>query len=204
LKPICYVETNYLVGVVTGRLVSEDYADQLVRHVFSDIHVVLPEVCLMEALKWFESERKARDRFHADLRKQTHEAKRDRVSELAPDLASHLELSLVRSDEYLGYMELRLYETIDSFARDGELIHLTYDILDDFMDINYIDDPSDNLILHCVAHHARKHPQEKKAFVSDNTKDFKDPGVEAFLRKIGVKYFARAEAALGWLRATAP
>ena len=158
----------------------------------------------MESLKWLEAERKARDRFHDDLRKQAHEAKRDRVSEYAPALASHLELALIKSDDHLGYVEFRLYKTIDSFARDAELISLNYDIIDNFLDRGYIKDPSDNLILHCIAHHARAHPQERQAFVSDNTKDFKDPVVEKFLGGVGVKYFARADAALGWLRATPP
>jgi predicted nucleic acid-binding protein len=203
LKPICYVETNYLIGVSRGQLVSEDHAENLVRDVFPDLRVVIPEVCFMEALKVMEEERKGRAQFHIALEERARQARRDHVFDAAPALAGYLEQAIIASDEHLGMTELCLWETLASFAADAELIPLNFDLVDRFLDYEYLGDPSDNLILHCICDHARAHPQGKKAFVTEDV-HFKEAKVVEFLKSRGIRHFQKVESALGWLKASNP
>jgi hypothetical protein len=61
-----------------------------------------------------------------------------------------------------------------------------------------IEDPTDNLILHCVLAHARQHPSELKAFLSGNSRDFGMSAVRGALDQAGVKYLTKTEDFLGW------
>jgi hypothetical protein len=201
LKPICYVETNYLVGVAKGQLLSEGHGDNIVKDVFGDdVAAVIPDVCFMEAFSNLKHEFRDRKRFHRTLDERARETRRDHVSESAHELATHLEEAIIKSEDQLGEIELYLFETVDSFARDAEWIRLNYEILDENIESQYISDPTDSLILCCILWHARRHPDRPKAFVSANHKDFEGPSVKDLLAGAGVSYFRRTEAAVGWLR----
>jgi transposase InsO family protein len=47
----------------------------------------------------------------------------------------------------------------------------------------------DKLILECIVHHARLHPDEIKIFLSSNSKEFGKREVTEILRDSGVQYF---------------
>ena len=47
----------------------------------------------------------------------------------------------------------------------------------------------DKLILECIVHHARLHPDELKIFLSSNSKEFGKREVTEILRDSGVQYF---------------
>jgi hypothetical protein len=47
----------------------------------------------------------------------------------------------------------------------------------------------DKLILECIVHHARLHPDEIKIFLSSNSKEFGKREVTEILRNSGVQYF---------------
>ncbi|BAY04949.1 hypothetical protein ACOWPH_07085 [Anabaena sp. PCC 7938] len=56
----------------------------------------------------------------------------------------------------------------------------------------------DNLILECILDHAQLHPQEDKAFISNNSKDLGKPEVQISLRNAGIKYFTITQDFLNW------
>lgn len=63
-----------------------------------------------------------------------------------------------------------------------------------------IPDPTDNLILHSILDHANRFPAPIKALLTDNTKDFDTPEVQAALAAIGInKPFRSVTNVLGWL-----
>jgi hypothetical protein len=63
-----------------------------------------------------------------------------------------------------------------------------------------IPDPTDNLILHSVIDHANRSPAAKKALLTDNTRDFDTPDVQAALAAVGIsRPFRSVTSVLGWL-----
>jgi hypothetical protein len=63
-----------------------------------------------------------------------------------------------------------------------------------------VEDPTDNLILTTILQHASSRPSVKKAFLSENSKDFAKNDVKRILEVAEVKYFRDAGNALGWLK----
>ena len=96
----------------------------------------------------------------------------------------------------------RLFAALDLLATKIEMIPLTPDILRESLNSIFIEeDPTDNLILHCILNRARLHPNEVKVFLSNNTKEFGLLKVRDALREVGItKYFSRTEDFLGWLQ----
>lgn len=58
----------------------------------------------------------------------------------------------------------------------------------------------DKLILECIVHHARLHPNEIKVFLSSDSKEFSKREVTEVLRDTGVQYFNKTQNLLGWLQ----
>ena len=84
---IVYVETNFLMGVATGR---EARGDDLLDAVSASVRVAMPFGCYMESFSAFEDERKRRNRFRAELEKQIAELWRDTTSPNAGTLLARL------------------------------------------------------------------------------------------------------------------
>ncbi|MBW4503977.1 MAG: hypothetical protein KME57_31575 [Scytonema hyalinum WJT4-NPBG1] len=58
----------------------------------------------------------------------------------------------------------------------------------------------DKIILQCIVHHARLHPDGIKVFLSSNSKEFGKREVTEVLRDTGVEYFNKSQNLLGWLQ----
>jgi hypothetical protein len=98
---------------------------------------------------------------------------------------------------------LRLRQSMEQLSQNGEMIALTANIIQESLNATIIvQDPTDNLILHCILNHARLHSTETKVFLSGNIKEFRQlPEVQDALREAGItKYFSRTEDFLGWLQ----
>jgi PIN domain nuclease of toxin-antitoxin system len=155
----------------------------------------------MEALSALEDEVKRRNRFMNELNIQISQLRRDVTSSHAQSLLSHLEQSLIENEALLNDVETRLFQALDHLNTKAEMIPLTGDMLQESLDTRFINkDPTDNLILHCILHHARLHPTDRKVFLSANVKEFNTPEVQAALQEAGVvKYLTRTQDFLGWL-----
>ncbi len=201
LKPILYVETNFAVGIAKGQ---DGDATAFLAGLSPEIRVIFPSVCFMETLAVLAFENKQRNKFHEELKRNAREARRDGSSDHAPVLAELLERSVTESDGLFNDIGKRLHLALHSLCERAERIELEIEMVRDCFGDNWLDDPTDNLILASVIHHARRYSLEPKAFASSNHVDFQQPQVTEALETAGVRYFKRTGSAVGWLRSQIP
>lgn len=196
---ILYIETNFLMSIATGR---DPDANNLLLNIPTSVNIAIPDICCMEALSALEDEIGRRNRFVGEMEKQISQLKRDQTSPSAQSLVFHLEEALTENEGLLNDINARLFTALDLLATKIEMIQLTADILRESLNSIFIEeDPTDNLILHCILNHARLYPNEVKVFLSNNTKEFGLLKVRDALREVGItKYFSRTEDFLGWLQ----
>ncbi len=184
------------------------YADVLLRVPSPTLRLALPAVCVMEAWSVFEDERRRRNSFGNTLNSQLSQMRRDLTSVHAKALLQNLEQALTENLDLLGDIERRLRTTLERLAglQEGfpaaEIIPLSATTFIHSIPKGLTDDPTDNLILAVIQEHALQHPDEDKAFLSGNTRDFDTPEIRALLAATGIAdYFARTDAFLGWFGA---
>jgi hypothetical protein len=187
------------MSIGTGR---DPQANTLLQSTPSSVHLAMPSICLMEALSALEQEQKYRRRFGNELELQIGQLQRDVTSSHAQSLLSYLVQSRQENRALIADVEARLFQALDQISSKAETIALTADILRESRITSFSDiDHTDNLILHCILHHARLHPDEVKVFLSSNNRDFGKMEVQAALRNAGVtNYFVRTQDFLGWLQ----
>jgi hypothetical protein len=155
----------------------------------------------MESFSNLSFEMKQRASLYKGLKQHAEGVKRDQSSPVAAGLAADLENSILKGERLLDEIETRLYEALSRIANDAEeIIGAERDIIQDCLSHQFLADPTDNLIVSCLLWHARRHPQEPKAFLSGDSADFGRPGVVATHNSAGIKYFKEVRSATGWLR----
>ncbi|MBC6480152.1 MAG: hypothetical protein GDA56_22570 [Hormoscilla sp. GM7CHS1pb] len=65
---------------------------------------------------------------------------------------------------------------------------------------NKLTEKRDDFILRCILDHAQNYSEERKAFFSENTKQFGQQPVREVYREVGITYFGNVENLQGWLR----
>ena len=197
---ILYVETNFPMSVATGR---DPGAARLLGD--ASFRLVMPVVCLIEALSALESERKALEGFKRSLTGQITQAERDATSGHAGPLRDSLRTALGQASDRFNDVESRFFDALIR-ASEWETIGAGPEVVRASVDRPLIRrDLTDNLILHCILSHAAAHPGEVRAFLSGNTRDFGTPEVKAALNTAGVtKLFAEAGSFLDWHASQAP
>ena len=99
----------------------------------------------------------------------------------------------------LEEVEARLFDTLKQLATKALTIALTADMIQASLTTIFTKEPTDNLILSCITHHARLHPTEVKVFLSGNTNDFGKAEVRDALQDVGVNaYFSNTQTFLNW------
>ena len=155
----------------------------------------------MEAFSAFEDERKRHNRLVGDLEQKIGQLKRNNVSPRVHPLIDQLGKAVEELEAVFNDARGRLYGAIEALGTSAELIGLTPEILGASLSRPLIDDPTDALILASLLDHANSQPSERKAFLSENRKDFdKNPYAKEALEGAGVKYFAQASKFLEWHR----
>lgn len=192
-----YVETNYPIGYAKGQ---DPEADAFLRPGAHAFRLAIPCVCFMEALTVLNAETKARNRFLDELSAQIRETGRDRTSEHARRLVQHLAQGHAEAKGWLEDFRNRLTECLYLLSQTSEIIPLDPTIALNILGQPLLDDPTDRLILHSILWHARLGGPGPKAFLSGNSNDFGQPAALEALTAAGVRYFARSEAAIGWLK----
>ncbi|MBD2384566.1 PIN domain-containing protein [Cylindrospermum sp. FACHB-282] len=203
--PILYVETNFLMSIAKGQDLE---ADQLLRNSLASLHIVIPDICYIEAIKTYKILRKDRLQFETEMKKQINESSRDKTSTHAKSFLGHLEQAYIENALLLNDIQGRLSETINCLLTNAELINLNSIIIQEIANQTLIEeilpiknDIMDNLILQCILSHANLHPAEEKVFLSGNNKDFGKPEVQEALRNAGInKYFTNTQNFLEWLK----
>ncbi|MGE3819960.1 MAG: hypothetical protein AB7I30_11020 [Isosphaeraceae bacterium] len=160
---------------------------------------MIPAICFMESPSVLEGERKAINGFKQTLLFQAREAKRDMRSAQADRLARVLETTVIGSDERLNLIESRLYECLLKLSDTAEVLGLSGQTMTGAMTSPALLEPTDNLILSCILDHARSSSSRPKAFLSANSRDFDEADAAGHFHAVGIRYFHRTDAALGWL-----
>jgi predicted nucleic acid-binding protein len=195
---IFYIETNFLMSIATGR---DPQADTLLQNPPPSVQIAIPSICCLEALAALQQDKKSRKRFEQELIVQINETARNLTSPHAQALNLHLSQAREQNENLMDDTELGLFQAFRQIASKADLIALTTGILQESLDRVLIEDPTDNLILHCILGHAGLHPTEVKVFLSSNTKDFGTLEVREALGNAGIEnYFSRSGDFLGWLQ----
>jgi len=195
---ILYVETNFPISIVTGR---DPQAATLLLRTPASVQIAIPSICYMEALCVLSVDLKSRNRFDGELRVRLNDAERNLTSASASLLSFHLEAAVKQNEALLNEVKSLLPQTLNQLATKAEMINLTAHILQESLRTQLIEEPKDNLILHCILNHALLHPSEVKVLLSGNTNDFGKPSVREVLRNAGVEnYFSRTQEFLSWLQ----
>jgi hypothetical protein len=199
LQAILYLETNFVVGFATGR---SREADALLTGPIGPIQLTIPGVCFMEAFSVLNNEEKSVNNFKRSINVEIHEAKRNIVYPHFPSaLVKQLETALGARERTFNLYEGLLFAAIDGLCRTGEVIESPWTVVYKSLHTILMEDPTDNLILTTILHHANSHPSTVKAFLSENSKDFEKVDVKNALQLAGVKYFRDATNCMGWLNA---
>jgi hypothetical protein len=197
--PILYVETNFLISHAAGR---DGKTGEVLSRSPDRFRIVMPSGCFMEALSAFEDERKRHHRLIGDLKQQVGQSKRNVTSPGISRLIDHLERAIDELWEVFNDFQGRLYGAIDFLRTSAELIHPTPEILGESVARTLLDEPTDNLILASILSHAGSHPEEVKAFLSENRRDFDlNPYSKDAIGLAGVKYFSSPGKFLEWREA---
>jgi superfamily I DNA and/or RNA helicase len=200
--PILYVETNFLMSIATGR---DPDAASVMSSPSPLLRIVMPGICYMEALTTLESERRSTHQFKEMLKARINQARRDLTSVYAQSLRLHLERALAEVVRQFNDVEVRLFQGMSDLSRRVALIEPDRDIIESSIRERILEDElTDNLILHCVLHHAALNSDEERALLSENTRDFGREDVRRMLRNADVKYFSKAKSFLDWLGAQPP
>jgi hypothetical protein len=190
-----YVETNFLVGVATGR----DVAASLLDDPAPPVRLVIPGICFLEALAWMEGDARRRRESGRQWRDQIKQLDRDLTSPFARNLRTHLAQAINENDWLSTDVSNRLYRAISALSTRALILNITAEVLGASRGDVLIGESTDNLILHAILDHARSTPAARKGFFSENKNDFDGQPAQDALRAAGVEYFRRAEAAIGWV-----
>ena len=196
--PILYVETNLLMGIALGR---DAEAGNLLGNPPASLEIAIPEVCCMESLSAFESERKRRFRFKNELNQNISQLRRDLTSASASSLLSYLDMSVEKNENLLNDIRNRLFLALENIAANATTIPLSPEIIRAALSNSLMfEEPTDNLIFQTILSHARTRPTEVKVLLTGNIKDFKQPTVKAAWQNAGINlYFSRTSSFIGWL-----
>ncbi|MBD2133235.1 DUF4935 domain-containing protein [Sphaerospermopsis sp. FACHB-1094] len=196
-----YIETNFFIDFAkkqdqdTENLVNSQYPE-----VTTKIKIVTPAICCMESLSVLESERNRSNRFKKNLDDEVSKLKGDRNSTYSGDIKLYLRQAIIKNNERINEINTRLFDVLEWATKTVDLIQLKPDILSKSMENILINDPTDNLILHCILDHAKTSTNEKKVFLSGNHTDFGKPEIKEILQEASIEiYFVKTGDFLGWL-----
>ena len=172
---ILYVETNLILAIAKGQ--DPEAMELLQNQLATSVRIVIPSICYLEALVAFEEDRQRREGFRKTLDQQLNEARRDKTAQDSEALISALDDSLVRYGDLLNDVEARFQIAIQAMSLQFEMVHLTSQSLVSGLNERLLPGEKqrrDNLVLHCILHHARQHPNERKVLLTNDALFWKD------------------------------
>jgi len=190
-RSVLYVETNFLLSIAMGR---DPQAMGLITDPGIRVQMTMPQVCIMESLSVLNGMRRRSNDFGNLLSQQISELRRDVTSPNAQTLLFHLQEARVASPKLLDDISRRLFEAVLHLRQRAALIGVSDAALSQIQTTPLIEDPTDNLILHCILEDSRLNAFQPKGLLTGNTKDFGRPHVRAALAGAGVRHFFRTSA----------
>lgn len=195
---ILYVETNFLMSIAKGQ---DELAENFLQNTPMSVRLAIPSICYVESLATLEQEDKYNQDFIRRLDIQVNEAGRDKTSQNAKLVVNYLQKANLSFLEHNNDIEKRFYIAFNQLVSKAEEIPLTTEIIHGSLGKNILKKHlMDKLILECIVHHARLHPNEIKIFLSANSTEFGKREVIEVLRNTGIQYFNKIQNFLGWLQ----
>jgi|JI9StandDraft_1071089.scaffolds.fasta_scaffold00605_4 PIN domain len=199
-----YIETNFLIGFAKNQ---DQESTSLVKMIQDsgfrknhEIKVLIPSICCMESFSVLEDERRRRNNFESKLSREIQALKGNIESEYSREIRKSLQNANFNNAKMASEIENRLFQVLDWVASYVELIELTSSILKESLNETLISDETDNLILHCILHHAQASFDNNKVLLSGNSNDFGTKEIKQVLKEAGIgKYVASTKDFLGWL-----
>ncbi|MBC6474488.1 MAG: DUF4935 domain-containing protein [Hormoscilla sp. GM102CHS1] len=165
--------------------------ESLLSNLPNDVQLILPSICYMEALFAFQQDKKRRKEFDRDLAIEINEAKRSNLT-VSQLVMNDLKQSQERYDTLSEQLNTEFIESLMFLASRLTLIHPQPDTLVRTLvdpKLNKFTERRDDLILRCIVEHAQNHSSERKAFFSENTKQFGQQPVREVYREVEITYF---------------
>jgi len=195
-----YIETNFFNNFAKDK---EQEPQKLVKYLnkvtlFNQI--VSPAICLMKSLSILEDERNY-NTFKLRLAEEISEVKVDINSNYSKQvIKSYLEQLKIQNNTRINDISIRLFEVIKWAAINVELINLKPSILISSVNQEFIPEPTDNLILHCILDHAKTCSDDQKILLTGNYQDFGTKEIRQILGAVGIKkYVSTSKDFFGWL-----
>ncbi|WP_442949660.1 PIN domain-containing protein [Nostoc sp.] len=187
---IIYVETNFLMSIAQGQ---DSQAQELLQNIPSSLRMAVPSICFVESLTTLEQEEKYNLDFLGKLDIQINQAERDN-SDNARLLLFRLEQSRTSFLERNNEVKERFDIAFNQLISKSEMITLSTGIFQGTLNREIFDKHIiDRVILECIIFHAGLHPNEKKLFLSANSKEFGRREVIEVLRDSGIQYFNKTQ-----------
>ncbi|MCP2728532.1 PIN domain-containing protein [Symplocastrum sp. BBK-W-15] len=168
----------------------------------SDICLMIPSICYMEAIVAFQNEQKRRKTFQQNINNEISESKRNLSSSLG-SLVNDLEKARLACDQLFNEFEGQFLDAITLVRTKVTSIDLPLNSLTATLTDPILKEEKqlrDNLILQCILDHAQRHPTQIKVLLSGNYKEFGKVEVQDSLKQLGIiKYFTNTKNLLGWL-----
>lgn len=179
----------------------DSQAENLLENTPTSVRLAVPSICYVEALTTLEQEEKYSKDFLRRLDIQINEAARDKTSQNAQLVRTLLDQARVSFNIRKNDIEQRFYSVFNQLSTKAEMITLNTSILQESLNRPILEKHvMDKVILECIVHHARLHPNEIKVFLSSNSKEFGKREVTEVLRETDVQYFSNTQNLLGWLQ----
>jgi hypothetical protein len=186
---ILYLETNFIMSLARGQ---EPRARDVLHVPDSQVRIVLPAICLMEAWSVFEKARSTDKAFIKNLYQRAEQLRRDLISPQSKILAGVLVQARNEQTAALSDAEQSFHAALRAIAGRCELIAASAAAVERSLISRDLPFERDSLIFATIHEHAQANAAEERILLTDD-RDYKAPAEAA-----GLKFFARAEAFLGW------
>lgn len=195
---ILYVETNLIMAIAKGR---DQQAEEMLKKPLSEVNLIMPSLCYMEATVAWENDRKQKTKFLENLNLEINEESR-KLAEESSELLTKLRETKLSYQQSINDFKERFIEAITLVSDRVNLIEIQKNsITKSFNDPILTKDKQirDNLILQCILDHAQQYPTTPKALLTGNSQEFGQPNIKEVLQQVGInKYFSTAQNFLGW------
>lgn len=186
---LVYIETNFLLSIATGREVN---ANQLFSRIGAERRLLIPSICLLEALVALEGQRNQLTKLTESLDMVISQIRRNPQQRTSAEMEA-LVASRDTARSLFDQLKPALSAAVGDVCRVAEIIMPSANSL-----LNTLNNPTltrdkalrDNFILECILEHTTTESDTQKALFSNNIKEFGTQEARFALRKYGVIYFS--------------
>lgn len=197
MDALLYVETNYLMGVATGRY----ELALLLGATGPRVKMAIPHSCFMESLTAVEVAIARRKRLSRVLKRRSEKLRTEIFLPQAANAVGLLEAARLENDLIVDEVRQRLLTSIERLTTDAERVAEPNEVLVRSTRDALTAQPTDNFVLHAILHDAAQRRGATLAFFTENKKDFvKNEAARDAIKAAGVTLHSLQDRALAWMQ----